>query len=66
MRNKKVINIVVNVIVAIILVFVFILTLNIILSGDKGYTSIFSTAYVSVESNSMKGDKPITSRRAIF
>lgn len=57
MRNKKVINIVVNVIVAIILVFVFILTLNIILSGDKGYTSIFSTAYVSVESNSMKGDK---------
>lgn len=41
MRNKKVINIVVNVIVAIILVFVFILTLNIILSGDKGYTSIF-------------------------
>ena len=57
MRNKKVINIVVNVIVAIILVFVFILTLNIILSGDKGYTSIFGTAYVSVESNSMKGDK---------
>ena len=57
MRNKKVINIVVNDIVAIILVFVFILTLNIILSGDKGYTSIFGTAYVSVESNSMKGDK---------
>lgn len=57
MRNKKVINIVVNVIVAIILVFVFILTLNIILSGNKGYTSIFGTAYVSVESNSMKGDK---------
>ena len=57
MRNKKVINIVVNVIVAIILVFVFILTLTIILSGDKGYTSIFGTAYVSVESNSMKGDK---------
>ena len=57
MRNKKVINIVVYVIVAIILVFVFILTLNIILSGDKGYTSIFGTAYVSVESNSMKGDK---------
>ena len=57
MRNKKVINIVVNFIVAIILVFVFILTLNIILSGDKGYTSIFGTAYVSVESNSMKGDK---------
>jgi signal peptidase len=57
MNGKKVFNIVVNVVVAIILVMVAFITVNIITSGSKGYTSLFGSALVSVESNSMKGDK---------
>lgn len=55
-KSKKVINIIVNIIVAIILVMVAFVTVNIILSGNKGYTSLFGTAFVSVESNSMQGE----------
>jgi signal peptidase len=56
-KTKKILGIVVNVIVAIILVIVLFVTVNIILSGNKGYTSFFGTAFVTVESDSMDGDK---------
>jgi signal peptidase len=56
-KTKKILGIVVNVIVAIILVIVLFVTVNIILSGSKGYTSFFGTAFVTVESDSMDGDK---------
>jgi signal peptidase len=55
-KSKKILSIIVNVVVGVILIFVAFITVNIIASGGKGYTSLFGTAFVSVESNSMKGD----------
>ena len=57
-KTKKALNITVNVIVSIIVVLVLILTINIIVSGKKGYTSVFGYAHVAVRSDSMDGDKP--------
>lgn len=57
-KSRKALNITVNVIVSIIVIFVLILTVNIIVSGNKGYTKLFGNAYVAVKSDSMDGDKP--------
>ena len=54
-KKKKVLGVVTNVIVIVILVFVCIVTLSIILSSGKGYTNLFGSAYVSVQSDSMEG-----------
>lgn len=56
-KTKKIFNIVVDVLVCIILALVVFITVNVIMSGDKGYTSFFGTTFVAVESDSMKGDK---------
>ncbi|MBQ9486038.1 MAG: S26 family signal peptidase [Clostridia bacterium] len=57
-KGRKITNVVVNVVVVVILVFVAFITLNIILSRDKGYTPLFGSTYVAVQSDSMNGDKP--------
>jgi len=57
-KSKKALNITVNVIVSIIVIFVLILTINIIVSGKKGYTKLFGYTYVAVRSDSMDGDQP--------
>lgn len=54
-KTKKIVNLVANVIVIAILVVIAFITLNIILSQGKGYTSIFGKAYVAVQSDSMEG-----------
>ena len=56
-KSQKIISVVVNVIVAIILVMVLFVTISTILSSGQGYTSFFGVASVSVQSDSMKGDK---------
>ena len=57
-KTKKIWNVVANVVVIVILVFVAIITLNIILSRDKGYTPFFGNTFVAVQSDSMNGAKP--------
>lgn len=54
-KKKKISGIVVNTIVIVILVFVCLIALSIILSAGKGYTNLFGSAYVSVQSDSMEG-----------
>ena len=54
-KTKKIVNLVANVIVIAILVVIAFITLNIILSQGKDYTSIFGKAYVAVQSDSMEG-----------
>ena len=54
-KKKKTLGVVTNAIVIVILVFVALITLSIILSYGKGYTSLFGNAYVAVESDSMEG-----------
>lgn len=54
-KQKKIIGIVSSVLVVIILVFVVMITLSIILSSGKNYTSLFGKAYVSVLTDSMEG-----------
>jgi len=56
-KTKKVLNIVVNTVVYVIFAIVLFLTIMIIASGGKGYTSFFGTAFVAVQSDSMDGDK---------
>lgn len=55
-KKKKIVGIVTNVLVVVILVFVALITMSIILSSGKGYTSLFGSAYVAVESDSMERD----------
>ena len=57
-KAKKTVNLVANVVVIVILVVIAFITLNIILSSGKGYTSIFGKAYVAVQSDSMEGTNP--------
>jgi len=57
-KSKKVLNIVLNVVVYVIFAFVLFLTILVIASGGKGYTSVFGTAFVAVKSDSMDGDHP--------
>ena len=56
--TKKVLNVILNVIITLVLIFVAFITLNVILSRDRGYTPIFGSAFVSVQSGSMEGEKP--------
>ena len=57
-KTKKILNIVLNVIVGVILVLALIITINSVTSKKKGYTSMFGTAYMVVQSESMHGDIP--------
>ncbi len=57
-KVQKVLSIVLNVLVAIILVLALVVTINNIISSQKGYTSYFGTAFVTVESESMNAEKP--------
>lgn len=45
-----------NVLVALILIFVLIVTIGVITSSGKGYTELFGTALVTVQSGSMEGE----------
>ena len=57
-KTNKIVNIVVNVLVGVILVLALIVTINTIASKKQGYTSMFGTAYMVVQSESMHGDIP--------
>ena len=57
-KNSKIFNIVINVIVGIILVMALLVTINNITSKKQGYTSMFGTAYMVVQSQSMDGPIP--------
>lgn len=52
-KTQKILNIVVNVVVAVILVMALLVTINNLSSKQKGYTSLFGTAYMVVQSESM-------------
>ena len=57
-KISKILNIVVNVLVVIILLLALMVTVNNLISARQGYTSFFGTAFVTVESGSMDGEKP--------
>ncbi|MCH5163805.1 MAG: hypothetical protein J1F36_02180 [Clostridiales bacterium] len=54
-KTNKIVNIVVNVVVGVILVVALLVTINNITSKKQGYTSMFGTAYMVVQSESMSG-----------
>lgn len=55
--RKKKLKIVGNVILCALFAVILFLTILIVLSGNKGYTSLFGTAFVAVETDSMDGNK---------
>ncbi len=55
-KKKRIAGIVTTVIVVVLLVLVALITLSIILSQGKGYTSLFGNAYVAVQTDSMERD----------
>lgn len=57
-KRDKIINIVVNVVVVVILVVALLVTINNITSKKQGYTSMFGTAYMVVQTESMNAPKP--------
>ena len=57
-KAKKVWSIVANVLVIVILALVVFVTINIILSRDKGYTAFFGKTHVAVKTDSMDGPMP--------
>lgn len=57
-KTKKILNIVVNVLVVLILVIALLVTINNIASSKKGYTSIFGSTFLVVQTNSMDAPKP--------
>ncbi len=56
-KTKKVLKIVLNVVVYVVFALVLLVTILVISSGKKGYTSLFGTAFVAVESDSMDGNR---------
>ena len=56
-KTKKVWNVILNVIAYASFALVLVLAVSIIVSGRKGYSSFFGTAFVAVESDSMDGDE---------
>lgn len=56
-KTKKIWKIVLNAVVYIIFALILFLTVMIVKSGGKGYTSIFGTAFVAVKTDSMDGDR---------
>lgn len=56
-KTKKILKIVLNVIVYVLFALILLLTVLIVSSNGKGYTSLFGTAFVTVESDSMDGDR---------
>ena len=57
-KTKKILGVILNIIITLVLIFVAFITLNIIFSRDRGYTPLFGSAFVSVQSDSMEGEKP--------
>lgn len=56
-KTKKRLKIALNVIVYVLFALIFLLMILIVTSGGKGYTNIFGTAFVAVETDSMNGDR---------
>lgn len=56
-KRTKIIDIVLNVVTAIIVVIVLAVGISSIVNANVGYNSIFGVAGISVQSDSMKGDK---------
>lgn len=56
-KAKKTLKIVLNVVIYVLFALILVLTVIIVSSGGKGYTSIFGTAFVTVETGSMDGDR---------
>lgn len=56
-KTKKRLKIALNVIVYILFALVFLLMILVVTSGGKGYTNLFGTAFVAVETDSMDGDR---------
>ncbi len=56
-QTKKIWKIVLNVIVYLLFALILFVTVMIVKSGGKGYTSLFGTAFVAVKSDSMDGDR---------
>ena len=55
-KTQKILNLVVNIVVGVILVMALLVTINNISSKQKGYTSLFGTAFMVVQSESMDPD----------
>ena len=56
-KAKKILKIVLNVCVYVFFALILLLVILIVSSGGKGYTSLFGTAFVAVESDSMAGSE---------
>ncbi len=56
-KTKKILKILLNVFVYVLFALILLLVILIVSSSGKGYTSLFGTAYVAVESDSMDGSK---------
>ena len=56
-KTKKILKLLLNIAVYVLFALILLLTVFVVASGKKGYTSIFGTAYVAVESDSMDGDR---------
>ena len=56
-KTKKVLKLLLNIAVYALFALILLLTVFIVASGNKGYTSVFGTAYVAVESDSMDGGR---------
>lgn len=56
-KTKKILKIVLNIVVYVLFGLILLLTILIVSSGGKGYTSLFGTAYVTVETDSMDGNR---------
>ena len=57
-KTKKILNIVLDVVVGVILVFALLLTIGNVSSKKKGYTSIFGSAFLVVQTESMNAPMP--------
>ena len=56
-KTKKILKIVLNVCVYVLFALILLLVILIVASSGKGYTSLFGTAFVAVESDSMDGNE---------
>ena len=57
-KTKKILNIVLNVVVVVVLVFALWLTITNISTKKKGYSSLFGSAYMVVQTDSMDAERP--------
>ena len=56
-KTKKILKLLLNIAVYALFALILLLTVFIVASGGKGYTSVFGSAFVAVESDSMDGDR---------